>query len=164
MTEAVLSLGSNMGNRLDNLRQAVILMKPLGKVTKRSAVYETPPWGVEAQPRFLNACILLETDEPPKMLLDKMKEIEQAMGRVEREHWGPREIDIDILTYGEEIISDAELTLPHPRTCERAFVLIPLSEIAPDMKIPPYDNEVSDMAQEIREKASDDGIVIITQL
>ena len=164
MTEAALSLGSNMGNRLDNIRQAVALMKPLGEVTKRSTVYETPPWGVEAQPRFLNACVLLETETPPKILLEKLKEIEQAVGRVERERWGPREIDIDILTYGGEVLNDEELTVPHPIMRERAFVMIPLSEIAPDMKIPPDDGEVSRIAREILEKASGDGIVIITQL
>ena len=164
MTVVALSLGSNLGNRLDNMRHAVALMKPLGKITKRSAVYETPPWGVEAQPRFLNACVLLETDVPPKMLLDKLKEIEQVVGRVERERWGPREIDIDILTYGGEVINEAELTVPHPGTRERAFVLIPLSEIAPDMKIPPDNGEVSLIAQKIREKTSDDGIIFITQL
>ena len=164
MITAALSLGSNMGNRLDNIRQAVALMTPLGEVTKRSAVYETPPWGVDEQPRFLNACVLLETDAPPKKLLNKLKEIEQAVGRVERERWGPREIDIDILAYGGEVINEAELTVPHPRMRERAFVLVPLSEIAPDMKIPPDDCEVSGMAREIREKKSDDGIVIITQL
>ena len=164
MTVAALPLGSNVGNRLDNIRQAVVLMKPLGKVTKRSTVYETPPWGVEEQPRFLNACVLLETDAPPKILLGKLKEIEQAVGRVERERWGPREIDIDILTYGGEVINEAELTTPHPRMRERAFVLVPLSEIAPDMKIPPDDSEVSRIALKIHEKASDDEIVIITQL
>ena len=164
MTVVALSLGSNMGNRLNNIRQAVAMMKPLGEVTNRSAVYETPPWGIETQPRFLNACVLLETDSPPKILLDKLKEIERAVGRVERERWGPREIDVDILTYGEEVINEAELTAPHPRMRERAFVLVPLSEIAPDMKIPPDGCEVSRLAREINEKASDDKIVIITQL
>jgi len=164
MTICALSLGSNVGNRLDNIRQAVALMKPLGEITKRSSVYETPPWGVETQPRFLNACVLLETDVPPKILLDKLKEIEQTVGRMERERWGPREIDIDILTYGTEIINDAGLMVPHPMMHERAFVLIPLSEIAPDMKIPPDDSEVSRIAQRISEKSSGDEIVIITSL
>ena len=153
MMVCALALGSNMGGRLDNMRRAVALMKPLGEITKRSAVYETPPWGVKEQPRFLNACVLLETDEPPKILLEKLKEIERTVGRVERERWGPREIDIDILTYGEEIINDGELTIPHPMMHERAFVLIPLSEIVPDIKIPPGD-----------EKTNGDGIIVITQL
>ena len=164
MTTCALALGSNMGNRLDNMRRAVALMKPLGEVTARSAVYETPPWGVEEQPRFLNACVLLETGAPPKMLLEKFKEIEQAVGRVGRERWGPREIDIDILTYGGEVINDEELTVPHPMMRERAFVLVPLSEIAPGMKIPPDNCEVSGIARRIREKTNSDGIVVITQL
>ena len=164
MTVCALSLGSNIGNRLENIRQAVVLMKPLGEVTKRSAVYETPPWGVEEQPRFLNVCILLETDEPPKALLGKLKKIEQAVGRTKHERWRPREIDVDILTYGGEVIDDEGLTVPHPRMRERAFVMIPLSEIAPDMKIPADDCEVSAIAQKIREKSADDGIVLITQL
>ena len=153
-----------MGNRLDNLRRAVALIKPLGEITKRSMVYETPPWGIEAQPRFLNACVLLETAVQPNFLLDKLKEIEQSVGRVESEHWGPREIDIDILTYGEDVINDAGLTVPHPLMRERAFVLFPLSEIAPEMKIAPDNSEVSDMARKIRETSGEDGIVLITPL
>jgi len=164
MTVAALSLGSNMGNRLEKMRQAVVLMRPLGNITKRSAVYETPPWGFEMQPRFLNGCVLIETDVPPKILLDKLKEIERTVGRVPRERWGPREIDVDILTYGEEFINGAELTVPHPMMRERDFVIVPLAEIAPDIKLPPDNREISDIAREIRGKTGDDGIIIITQL
>ena len=167
MTLVALSLGSNMGNRLDNLRRAVALMKPLGNITGRSAVYETPPWGMETQPRFLNACVLIETGEPPKMLLDKLKEIERTVGRVPRERWGPREIDIDILIYGDEVINEIELKIPHPLMRERNFVLVPLSEIAPDMKIPPDGRQVSGVARKFfgnREKTNDDEIIKITQL
>ena len=164
MTVCALSLGSNVGNRLDSLRQAVALMKPLGEITGRSGVYDTAPCGVVEQPRFLNACVLLETDVPPEILLKKLQEIEQSVGRLKRERWGPREIDIDILIYGEEVINSEGLTVPHPMMHERAFVLVPLSEIAPDMKIPPDNSEVLDIAENINEKPGDDGIVFIAQL
>ena len=135
------------------------MMKPLGTVTKKSGVYETPPWGVEAQPRFLNACLLLETELAPEELLARLKEIERNIGRVERERWGPREIDIDILTCGGEVINCAELTVPHPSMRERAFVLVPLSDIAPGLIVPPGDSVSS-----LLEKTDSDGIVRVTSL
>ena len=160
MTLAALSLGANVGNRLENLRRAVLMMEPLGKVTKKSAAYETPPWGVESQPRFLNACVLLETELEALELLCRLKEIESAMGRVARERWGPREIDVDILTFGGDVIEILELTVPHPRLRERAFVLIPLAEIALEMSISPGGESVADLLK----KTDVRGIVKIAPL
>jgi 2-amino-4-hydroxy-6-hydroxymethyldihydropteridine diphosphokinase len=137
VTICALSLGSNVGNRLENIRKAVELLdNGTCKITARSEVYETPPWGVESQPRFLNACVLLETGLSPHALLAETQTVEREVGRVERERWGPREIDIDILTYGNAALSDEKLTIPHPRLGERAFVLVPLSDISRDFVHP----------------------------
>jgi 2-amino-4-hydroxy-6-hydroxymethyldihydropteridine diphosphokinase len=160
MTLCALSLGSNMGNRLDNIRRAVGVMRPLGSVTAKSEVYETPPWGILAQPRFLNACVLLETETMPLDLLAGLKDIERGLGRVQREHWGPREIDIDILTYGDEVLEEPGLVVPHPFMKERAFVLRPLFEIAPDLKLPPDGGEIARLI----EKLDTSGIIRIVQL
>ena len=159
MRVCALSGGGNLGNRLENIRQAVGMMKSLGTVTKKSGVYETPPWGIESQPRFLNACVLLETELAPAELLGRLKEIERNVWRVERERWGPREIDIDILTCGGEVLNGAELTVPHPLMRERAFVLVPLCDIAPDLRIPP-----GDAVSNILEKTDRNGIVRVTSL
>jgi 2-amino-4-hydroxy-6-hydroxymethyldihydropteridine diphosphokinase len=135
-------------------------MMPLGTVTKKSHAYETPPWGVESQPRFLNACVLLETGLEAGELLRRVKGIEDALGRVERGRWGPREIDVDILTFGGGAMESLELTVPHPRMRERAFVLVPLNEIAPDMMIPPGCEPVADLLK----KTDARGIVRIAPL
>jgi 2-amino-4-hydroxy-6-hydroxymethyldihydropteridine diphosphokinase len=130
----LLSLGSNIGDRLANIRRAVDLLGNSERVTAKSDVYETPPWGVATQPRFLNCCVTLETDKPPPELLRRVKDIERELGRAARGKWEAREIDIDILTYGDEKIVSAELTIPHPLMSERAFVLVPLRDIAPGFK------------------------------
>jgi 2-amino-4-hydroxy-6-hydroxymethyldihydropteridine diphosphokinase len=137
MILCALSLGSNMGNRLENIRRgAELLDGRTGKITAKSEVYETAPWGVESQPRFLNACVLLETELPPRGLLSETQTIERELGRVARERWGPREIDIDILTYGDMLLNEEKLVIPHPLMCERAFVLVPLLDIARDFMHP----------------------------
>jgi 2-amino-4-hydroxy-6-hydroxymethyldihydropteridine diphosphokinase len=160
MTVCALSLGSNLGNRLENMRRAVDAMRPFGRVAAKSNVYETPPWGMEGQGRFLNSCLLLETDLPPQRVLSEIKEIERSLGRVPRERWGPREIDIDILTFGDGILNGPDLVVPHPSMAERAFVLVPLADIAPDFRIPPNGAEISLLL----EKLDRSGIVRITSL
>jgi 2-amino-4-hydroxy-6-hydroxymethyldihydropteridine diphosphokinase len=104
----------------------------IGTVSAASDVYETPPWGVESQPHFLNACVVVETTLAPLELLFELKEIEQALGRKKRDRWGPREIDLDILLYEDIEMEDESLSIPHPLMGERAFVLVPLATIAPD--------------------------------
>ena len=134
---AYLSLGANLGNREETLRQAV---KRLGaaegvSVAAVSSVYETEPWGKLDQPRFLNLAAAIKTTLTPEELLSLAQGIEKDLGRVRHEHWGARTIDIDIL-YFEGVEKNApELTLPHPYMTERAFVLVPLAEIAPTLKV-----------------------------
>ncbi|MDR1885020.1 MAG: 2-amino-4-hydroxy-6-hydroxymethyldihydropteridine diphosphokinase [Synergistaceae bacterium] len=161
MSRAALGLGSNKGDRLANVRRAVAMTRErIGAVTAVSDVFETPPWGVAVQPRFLNACLVVETELPPHGLLSGLKEIENDMGRLKRGKWGPREIDLDILLYDDVQMSDSDLVIPHPYMHERAFVLLPLSEIAPDWRHPASGL----LASEMLEKNNADGIIRITSM
>ena len=144
-----LSLGSNLGQREENLRQAVAHIETVMAVTAVSAVYETPPWGVTDQPDFLNICLAGAADLPPRPLFTALKAIETRMGRQPTYRWGPRLIDIDLLFYGDWIISDADLVIPHPRLAERAFVLAPLADIAPDFVHPQNHKTVSALLAEL---------------
>lgn len=131
-----LALGSNLGERLDNLDQALHFLSKEVSISARSGIYETPPWGVVDQPRFLNQVVKGKTALTPHRLLDFIKSIEKKMGRVETYRYGPRKIDIDILLYGRRIVDTDRLLVPHPRMHERAFVLVPLADIAPNLVIP----------------------------
>lgn len=137
MTEAALAFGSNLGDSADMIRRAVAALDMIDglSVTRVSALYATPPWGVEDQPDFVNACALVETSLPPLELLDACKDLEVALGRMPGERWGPRLLDIDLLWVQDVELDSERLTLPHPRMTARAFVLVPLSEIAPDLVI-----------------------------
>jgi 2-amino-4-hydroxy-6-hydroxymethyldihydropteridine diphosphokinase len=129
MTRVAIALGSNLGDRLGNLRAAIAALEAAGiAVVRRSFAWETPPVPAD-QPPFLNAAVLAETDLPPAALLAELKTIEHALGRRPGRRWGPRPIDLDILFYGELRLEAPELTIPHPRIAERAFVLAPLAEI-----------------------------------
>lgn len=136
-TLAYLALGSNIGDKAGHLRQAVarIAALPETRVIARSSIYRTPPWGKLDQDWFANAVIAVETGLEPAPLLEACLAIEAAMGRERRERWGPRVIDIDLLIHGTARLESAKLTLPHPAMTERAFVLVPLAEIAPDLAI-----------------------------
>ncbi len=142
MPAAYLSLGTNVGNRLQNLRRALELLgdEPRISVEKKSSVYETAPVGGPAQPDFYNMAVEISTELPPERLLDVAKTIERKLGRKSGRgrgpRWGPRPLDIDILLYNAVIQSDPALTIPHPRLRERAFVLVPLLEIAPELRLP----------------------------
>ncbi len=135
---AYLGLGSNLGERLDNLQEAVdqLNASPETRVLRSSRVYETDPVGGPSQPDYLNAVIEVETALDARELLEVCLSIEDALGRVREERWGPRTIDIDLLTFGAEEISDEELTVPHPRMHERGFVLLPLLELDADPPLP----------------------------
>jgi 2-amino-4-hydroxy-6-hydroxymethyldihydropteridine diphosphokinase len=139
MSEALchIALGANLGDRIGALREATrrIGQLPETAILARSAIYETPPWGKIDQAPFANAVIAIRTGLGPKPLLDACLGIETAMGRVRRERWGPRLIDIDLLTHGTTRMTSDRLTLPHPAIAERAFVLVPLLEIAPEFRI-----------------------------
>ncbi|MEP3431359.1 MAG: 2-amino-4-hydroxy-6-hydroxymethyldihydropteridine diphosphokinase [Roseibium sp.] len=129
-----LGLGSNMGNTRAHLDTALSRLEASAEISlvARSSDYQTPPWGPVAQDDFRNICVVVETTLSPQVLLKRCLEIESEIGRVREVRWGPRIIDIDVLIYGEEKISEPDLELPHPRMGERAFVLIPLAEIWPD--------------------------------
>ncbi|MHB9023242.1 MAG: 2-amino-4-hydroxy-6-hydroxymethyldihydropteridine diphosphokinase [Armatimonadota bacterium] len=130
-----LSLGSNLGNREALLREAVarIGMLPGTRVIGESAMLETAPWGKTDQPAFLNMALAIETTFSPEALLDRLRAIEDALGRQRSEHWGPRTLDIDLLVFEDAVRDTPALRLPHPYLTSRQFVLQPLAEIAPDL-------------------------------
>jgi len=149
MEKVYLGLGTNRGLREENLIEAIgLLTKAPLRITAISSIYETKPWGYEEQSDFLNLCIEIETELSPQKLLTECQKIEGKMGRVREEKWGPRIIDIDILIYANREVNKAELTIPHPKITERAFVLVPLQELNPNLqlegkKISSYLEEVS---------------------
>lgn len=132
-----LSLGSNLGDRAANLRQAISHLEELGALMAVSSFYETEPVEVKSQqPWFLNCAVGLETELMPKQLLSRALTIEQDMGRRRTESKGPRTIDIDIIFFGNAVVDAPELTIPHPAMQQRRFVLAPLAEIAPEVRHP----------------------------
>lgn len=135
---AYLGLGSNLGDRLANLQRAVDLLAAQVElaVIRSSRVFETEPVGGSPQPDYLNAVVEVETDLSARDLLHACRDVEAALGRVREERWGPRAIDLDILTYGDEEIDDRDLTIPHPRMLERGFVLVPLLDLGADPPLP----------------------------
>lgn len=137
MKTAYIALGTNLGERLENLKRAVELIDKVDalEIKSVSSVYETRPVGGPEQSNYLNACALIKSELTPTLLLLKLLEIENIMGRVREERWGPRIIDLDLLVYENVIMNTPLLELPHPRLTERDFVLIPLCDIAPDLVI-----------------------------
>ena len=134
MTNAVLSVGSNMGDRLAYLRSALDRMRPC--VDAVSPVYETPPWGPVSQPDYLNAVILASDDTAdPPVWLARAHAAEDAAGRVRDQRWGPRTLDVDVIAVDDIELNDPDLTLPHPRAAERAFVLVPWLAVDPEARL-----------------------------
>jgi len=131
-----LGLGSNLGDRAEAIAHAIARLGALGRVTAQAPLYETEPWGLLAQPRFLNSACALETALPPLCLLDRLKAIERELGRTPGIRNGPRRIDLDILLYGELQLALPRLTVPHAGLLQRATALVPLADIAPDL-VPP---------------------------
>ena len=147
MAIAYISIGSNLGDREENCRQAIKLLKENGiAVKKQSSMYETEPWGIKDQPKFINMAVEAETDKKPEELLRVLKEIEKEIGRTETTKWGPRIIDLDILFYDDLILKIPGIEIPHPLLHEREFVLKPLCEITPDKKHPVTGKTVREMA------------------
>ncbi len=131
MTRANIGLGANLGDPIAMLGRAREALRAAGRIAASSSLYRTPAWGVTDQPPFVNAAVALDTDVTPRALLAALKEIEAELGRTTTFRWGPRMIDLDILTYGSLHVDEADLTIPHARLADRAFVLVPLAEIDP---------------------------------
>lgn len=150
MSIILLALGSNLGDRAENLARARTLLARSITLHAVSPIYETEPWGVTDQPCFLNQTLLAETDLTPDGLLAFAKEIEAALGRdFSAVRYGPRPIDIDILAYDKLMLNTPRLTIPHQRLHERAFVLVPLNDIAPDWLHPRLNQTVAQMLAQV---------------
>src|SRR5215472_6887691 len=145
MPNAFVAVGSNLGDSAGIVREAFAAIAALGTGYVNSDLYLTEPRGKTDQPSFINAAAAFEAETPPRQLLDKLFAIERSFGRERGERWGPRTLDIDLLMYGDEMIDEPGLTLPHPRMTERAFVLEPLAEIAPDVLAPPTGRRVREL-------------------
>lgn len=146
MTTVFLALGSNLGDRLANLGAAIAQLAPAVTVTARSAVYETAPMYVTDQPAFLNMALRGETALPPDALLAHLKSIETGLGRRGGGvRFGPREVDLDILLYGDAVLATAVLEVPHPRMAERAFVLRPLADVAAEVRHPVLGRSIAEL-------------------
>ena len=140
-----LSLGTNIGNRADNLKQAISSLPPQMTVKKKSNIYETPPWGYTEQDQFLNMVVKATTYLEPEPLLKHIKRLEVALGRKATFHYGPRLIDIDILFYDDLILDTPPLIIPHPHLHERGFVLLPMMDIAPDLVHPVMKKKIREL-------------------
>lgn len=154
-----LSLGSNLGDRLANLRQAQAALSPEVVLLQASQVYETPPWGYADQPPFLNQVLEVQTELEPEALLGKLKQVEVDLGRVKNFRYGPRCIDLDILFYSDQIYQSETLTIPHPSLADRAFVLVPLNELAADFIHPQLNLTIA----ELLDKRPDRADVVLLQ-
>lgn len=153
MTPCAIALGSNLGNSRQILQQALTSLHGLSSIdlVAQSSLYQTVAIG-PPQPDILNACALLKTDLSAQALLHHLLDIEQQFGRIRNEQWGPRTLDLDLLFYGQAIITETDLHVPHPRLRERAFVLVPLAEIAPEWHDPVSDQSVEALRKSIDSK------------
>ncbi|EIT84158.1 2-amino-4-hydroxy-6-hydroxymethyldihydropteridine pyrophosphokinase [Fictibacillus macauensis ZFHKF-1] len=154
MNEAYVSLGSNIGNRAAYLNDALTMISDMEQteLAAVSSLYETEPVGYTEQPSFLNMVIALHTSLTPFALLKALQEIEQTLKRTRDIRWGPRTIDLDILLYNRERILTEQLHIPHPRMLERAFVLIPLIEIAPELQVPGEEKSLAELVNQLQDK------------
>ena len=153
MPTAYIGIGSNLCNREENCDKSIQLLEEDGriKITKRSSMSETEPWGIKDQPKFINMAVEIVTDLKPNALLSLLKKIETASGRRTGRRWGPRVIDLDILFYDDLVLKIPGLEIPHPEICKRDFVLIPLKEIAPEKLHPVLKKKIKELLQEMPE-------------
>ena len=165
MALIALGLGSNLGNRLKNLRDAVSCLNKILNIKAKSFVYETEPWGVLDQPKFLNACVLCEAESiEPVKLLNAVKAIERELGREANIRWGARKIDIDILLIDDLIINLENLKIPHENLHNREFVLVPLCDIIPDWVHPVMNKSIRELKLELLKLNQTSQPLKITQL
>ncbi len=152
MPTVYLGLGANLGDREANLRAARERLQELGVELERcSSLYESEPWGVRDQPRFLNAVCRAHTALSPQELLRLAKQVERDLGRRPGVRYGPRPVDVDILLYDDLVLDTPDLTIPHPRLAERAFVLVPLAELAPELVVPGLGRRVRELLERLGE-------------
>jgi 2-amino-4-hydroxy-6-hydroxymethyldihydropteridine diphosphokinase len=152
MPNIYLALGTNLGDRIDNLRRAIASLPPIVLVTALSPAYETPPWGYTDQPAFLNMALAGETESDPLALIAFLKNLETELGREKTFRNGPRLIDIDILFFDDLRMDEPGLVIPHPRLHERAFVLVPLNDIAAGLIHPELGRSMRDLLKEVDTK------------
>lgn len=152
MIDVFLLLGSNLGNREGYLLKAVDLIETeLGVVMQKSSIYETEAWGKTDEPNYLNQVVKIDTELSARQVLEKVLQIETRMGRVREEKWGSRIIDIDILFYGQDIINEPGLIVPHPELHNRKFTLGPLNEIAPDLQHPVLKKSIFQLKSKLKD-------------
>lgn len=153
MNQAYILIGGNTGNRVNNLTKACRLLEErCGRIKVRSAVYETQAWGITDQRDFLNQAVLLETEFPAAELMDTLLEVEEAMGRKRGERNGPRNIDMDIILFNDDVIDTSRLKVPHPRMHLRRFVMVPMCELAPDLAHPVTGKKMSRLLRECKDR------------
>ena len=156
MYAAYIGFGSNIGDRLAHIQNAIHALSKTDGITlqKISSLYKTDPVGCEEQAQFLNGVAVIQTSLPPLSLLHTLKDIETAIGRKHRMRWGPREIDLDILIYGDLCVQTEELVVPHPEMHLRGFVLVPLAELAPDLVHPIFQVSIQTLLNRLEDSKS----------
>ena len=156
MYAAYIGFGSNIGDRLAHIQNAIHALSKTDGITlqKISSLYKTDPVGYEEQAQFLNGVAVIQTSLPPLSLLHTLKDIETAIGRKHRMRWGPREIDLDILIYGDLCVQTEELVVPHPEMHLRGFVLVPLAELAPDLVHPIFQVSIQTLLNRLEDSKS----------
>ncbi len=152
MAKVIIAVGSNKGDRLTFIKEALKKIDELGQISAVASLYQSSAYGFTNQSDFYNSVIVLKTDMAPKQLLIELKKIEKQVGRIENFRWGPREIDLDIILYNQRQLNYKELTIPHPDFHNRIFVLQPLAEIEPELRVPGMNKSISNLLNKCKDK------------